>query len=575
MPLLNEYNIRELLNVDIYGTSKLINYPFNSPLGDYIGNGCFLSHNYVMVPFHCLSNTEAIVYMEKELDFAIIRVTEAEECFPSCHPCTLDGNITLFAGIEKWKVLKVHIVNEFCAEVWLSEELQFGDSGMIVYGEADIRSSWDGEVEDGEVPLFIIIARNKYDNYKGLAVSLPYILNYIRDGDGKNPPYARNAKPQPITLELAKKLQNIYGLHWNQWEFISDDYPTKLSEHVNKEYEKYIKIIETKKKQHEDKTGKLFHNNVDKLIIENLKKFTENNVIDGEELNILQVMADKYITTTARELLSNQQLMIKEGRRILVKNNVKNSAIKKIFNKLEKENYSKTLLNKKKCESITNCLKNCLDNNEYNKHNIDVNEKIKKAWEIEKEEALKKMKLTLIQLYKIFYIAKLNIHDTDSDILDTDHCWVLEFEQKHSISTGLYKLVSDFMEACKITNIDELQAEEQNVILYTGSSRAITMSKTNYEVFKKPILQKNATPQDNTACHHPFLCELTKACRGVTITHCCIRPSHLVKLNKKFNDYCTVLQDFYAIGDNLNVSWTKTIVSKPKFRVRVIRKSIP
>lgn len=462
-----------LVHLGIYGSRQLNYYPAENPIG------CYLSNDKVMVPIHCLENNseeEDIQYSEEELDFAIIRVSE--QC-STCYPCKLNGDITLFAGINKWKVCELHIVNEFCAELELSEELQYGDSGMIVYGQGNITTLWpaENEIVYGKVPLFILIARNKDDNHKGLAVSLPYILNYIRLKDIQNPPYMPTNKP--FQLELAKQFCDLYGSNWEQWEFIRE---RAKSKHVKNAY---TKLSEKDKQEIYEQLSK---NNFDASVIDRLTTFCNKNQTEQTNLNILNQLAIKQTA--------------KQHRNITPEN----------------------------------------------------------------------MRLDLVLLYKTYYIADLNVHYIKNP--NTDQCWVLQFEREHLTSEGSYKSVYDFMEVCSLTNIDEpaaATAEEQNVTLYTGSSCSITMSKDCYDIFKQPLPRNSDSPKDNTAAHHPFLCELTDACRGVRtsptntryITHCCIRPSHLVKLNKKFNDYCTILQDFYAIG-NLKASWTKSNGNKRK-----------
>ena len=74
---------------------------------------------------------------------------------------------------------------------------------------------------------------------------------------------------------------------------------------------------------------------------------------------------------------------------------------------------------------------------------------------------------------------------------------------------------------------------------------------------QKPSKESKGTMMNNTACHHPYFCEKNENCRGTRIkkipdteknkkgkpyiSHCCMKPSHLVNLNGWFNKFCTVM----------------------------------
>jgi hypothetical protein len=120
-------------------------------------------------------------------------------------------------------------------------------------------------------------------------------------------------------------------------------------------------------------------------------------------------------------------------------------------------------------------------------------------------------------------------------------CWVVEWEKEESRGQPLYKHVGNAMKTFKLLNI---LPESNTTTVYSESSIPISIDNFSYDYFNK----HNHNP---FCCHHPFLCELNDECRGVQlsskgsiiITHCCIRPSHLVNLNSDFNNYCTILQN--------------------------------
>ena len=135
--------------------------------------------------------------------------------------------------------------------------------------------------------------------------------------------------------------------------------------------------------------------------------------------------------------------------------------------------------------------------------------------------------------------------------VESDKCWVVEYERDNlKASKGYFKDVAKYMETKGMTNI-------KGKIVYSSTTQPITLDKQSFEYFKTKL------KDDYTACHHPFLCELNDACKGEQrkkstskkyygqdlesrhLSHCCIRPSHLVNLNKDFNSHCTVLQGIY------------------------------
>jgi hypothetical protein len=132
--------------------------------------------------------------------------------------------------------------------------------------------------------------------------------------------------------------------------------------------------------------------------------------------------------------------------------------------------------------------------------------------------------------------------DNCRDAAVTDKCWVIDYEREnHTGTNGYYACVASEMAAASITN---LSPEATGVKTFSGSSIPITVDKVSFEnEYNKPPI--------NYKCHHPFLCERNDNCRGLVmqqngrspvLTHCCIRPSHLVCLHKCFNDMNVVLQ---------------------------------
>lgn len=128
-----------------------------------------------------------------------------------------------------------------------------------------------------------------------------------------------------------------------------------------------------------------------------------------------------------------------------------------------------------------------------------------------------------------------------------DKCLVVVEERDTSKSTsGYFNFVGEFMKEFNMTNIEDR-------LVYSHCTQPLKLDKKSLSYFRK-ILNKR-----NTVCHHPFLCELNKDCKGkVLLSHCCIRPSHLVNLNKHFNDYCTLLQNIYKNGQSsITARWVR------------------
>lgn len=162
--------------------------------------------------------------------------------------------------------------------------------------------------------------------------------------------------------------------------------------------------------------------------------------------------------------------------------------------------------------------------------------------------------------YTMYYAYLLSIEV--GQVGQKDKCWILEWERDNGYPTTeyvLYKMVGKAMEQLSsqpnnniLSNITQNNVERTSTV-YPNSFKPITIDQDTYEYFKTKIPKKaTGEPIDLSVCHHPFLCEKNEACKGRrkknAIPHCCFRPSHLVNLNKKFNDLCTVLQKIE--GDN-------------------------
>jgi hypothetical protein len=141
-----------------------------------------------------------------------------------------------------------------------------------------------------------------------------------------------------------------------------------------------------------------------------------------------------------------------------------------------------------------------------------------------------------------------------------DQCWIVleERDKSHgSSNTSYFFNVANAIEEFGFSN---MESDDAMTTLYKNSSIPVKISNGVVAKFHGEI----------TRCHHPFICETNPDCRGkvmrnrkkqdgtVTsapyLSHCCIRPSHLVKAKKDFNALCTILSDFGSSGI---ISWGK------------------
>ena len=180
-----------------------------------------------------------------------------------------------------------------------------------------------------------------------------------------------------------------------------------------------------------------------------------------------------------------------------------------------------------------------------------------------------------IALYNAFVVA---LREGEGEFRD-DKCWIVQADRAKCTSrdTAYYRKVLDMMTLFQMSNIkDAGQQPDTDKVLYFGSTRPITVNIEAYDLWNEKLLLKLQKPTATktssskkrcvseyklqTVCHHPFLCERNpadKCTTGITdnikdriiarngiINHCCMRPSHLVALNERFNGLCTdVLQD--------------------------------
>lgn len=134
-------------------------------------------------------------------------------------------------------------------------------------------------------------------------------------------------------------------------------------------------------------------------------------------------------------------------------------------------------------------------------------------------------------------------------LLENDLCWVVQFERENlRAASGYFKLVDTFMVKSGLSNIDVHRHK-----VYSTTTTPVNLNEEAFKFSRERLVNKN------TACHHPFLCELNEDCKGVQrkhnkkgeeinsrwISHTCIRPSHLANMNKQFNNFCTVLQHLF------------------------------
>lgn len=98
------------------------------------------------------------------------------------------------------------------------------------------------------------------------------------------------------------------------------------------------------------------------------------------------------------------------------------------------------------------------------------------------------------------FLAKVDCGATD------DKCWIVELERDNlRSSTGYFKQVDNFVLACGKFNG---AADEGFGTVFNTTSCPITLDLASYQYFKKK------GTNNNTACHHPFLCELNQDCKG-------------------------------------------------------------
>ena len=102
---------------------------------------------------------------------------------------------------------------------------------------------------------------------------------------------------------------------------------------------------------------------------------------------------------------------------------------------------------------------------------------------------------------------------------DNDPCWVVKIEKENRKNNrGFFKAIGNIhLIGVAHDNIDLTNPEK--CIVYSGCNIPITIDKLSYNTYNREL----------NCPHHPFLCELNRACKGdhPLLSHCCIRPSHL------------------------------------------------
>jgi hypothetical protein len=184
----------------LYG-GKVKYFDACNELDELESQACFLSNNYVMMPYHCLQEDAELVYRQPAADMAIAKVPEKDEVtslfvvsVPAGSECTLsmnDGNVLLWR--EK--------IGTYLWVFGCSNGLQPGDSGKIIIGCGNLTNGFTDETLEGcESPLFMVIARQRGESRTALTVYLPYLLEMIR---------------------FHKSIEPISPNMWNDWEPIS------------------------------------------------------------------------------------------------------------------------------------------------------------------------------------------------------------------------------------------------------------------------------------------------------------------------------------------------------------------
>lgn len=401
-------------------------------------HGCYLSNNYVMIPYHCLEPSYTSVYEMEDVDLAIIKVdvvvTSLSTLWLQGIQCPLNGlQIKLYSEnpVRDVKILSIGNPNEVGQQWWkdypilftfeFKDDLYPGDSGTTINGSFEIvqPGSRPGsrQILTFHSPLFMIIARSRTNYKNGLGLYLPSLLKMNREND----------------VDKSFVLPNITQLiaDFNvKWELIR-----KPANWLRNELQRSINLMS--------------------LPAKNMKWET---------------------------------LMISES----TETNEFDRAFLKMIN-----------------------------------NNKSQDEK-------------------LMDLYNAFLLFTVS-----GDV--NDRCWTIQLEvEQGPSSSALYKKVANAM--LVTDNITPLTVDSQGnippkTLIFSKSTIPIRIDNASYESFKIKTGDTYCY-----ACHHPFLCELNRDCKGSIITHCCFRPSHLANMTKKFNDLCTILQILKPNG-MMEFSW--------------------
>lgn len=440
----SEVNMHLPDEYSLYGGKKIIPFDLKDNNMKKVGSGWYLSNNFVVVPHHCLCEGELVskntMYNEELADVVVMKVSEEVK---SLTPILLVNNNSLNLFIDDNQVVSGDwfFNSEFLATFKFDTSLEPGNSGRVIFHSGNIKNKFNSEIECGEVPLFMVIARSKADPYTGLTIYLPLVLHNIR---------------------LEKVLPELRScVNLAEWEFIST-FGTIKKKVAAEIAEKVSNDAYASKLQNLKRSG------LDTMVIDKL--------IEMEEKDLLNALVMSELVGPA----------------------------------------------------------------------------------------------------------------------DTERCWVVLTERDESTPTSsketYFKTLSNFIVLHNISETEE-SADKSSYKVFPSTSRPITLNKASYDHFNIKL------GDDHTACHHPMLCELNLESKGKQqpvqdrdkkkkpiwtkddtgkdtpqwaldtngkiktakcISHCCIRPSHLVTLNKNFNDFCTVVMQ--GMGKNhvhgeLKVTW--------------------
>lgn len=356
----------------IYGSGKLVYGE------DHLGWYCYLSPTYVMKPWHCCDPSDDIIFKREMEDIAIVRVKIAKTGLAPCcikgARCSTSYKLTNGSTIEKEET-----INEYLTKFTVDKPVELGDSGTIVYYEGGVHYRFDGKQGlNAQVPLFMIVARSWANSRIVLAVNLLHMLKFIRDFDVAEENRARGstkslpAAPARIDTEV--------------WELVRNEIRKGIAEEANRL---------SRPEQ-----------------LEHFKTLAEAKSFDADFIAKVVDFMDKSVDADTQ------------------------------------------------------------------------------------------------YLYNALAVA---------EAVGFDHkCWIASIERQKSSDNRrpLFRIVFDHItkfDMHNIVNITGPAGRDEEVSLYAGSSHPIIVASRLYEVWKVRGID------ENSVCHHPFLCEGGDHCRGVVM----------------------------------------------------------